>query len=96
MKEFSLENRDQEGLEEYGKAGFGVLLLVILVVGTFRPAVLSGIPILFAAVTFLGGINIIAGVTALIVAITANIAYIMWAVPVSLVEKGREFKDKHF
>lgn len=95
MKELSLGNHDQEDLKGYGKAGFGALLLVILIVGTFRPAVLSGIPILFAVVTFLGGINIIAGVTALIVAITANIAYILWAVPVSLIQRIRKFKDEH-
>lgn len=67
-----------KGPKEYAKIGFGLVILVILVAGAFRPAFLSGIPILFAVVTFLGGMNIFAGVTALLLAIAANLVYIVY------------------
>lgn len=90
-----MKHEDPETAKKYGKIGFGLLLLIILVAGMFWPAALSGIPLLWAFVTFLGGINIIAGVTALLIAIVANIAYILWELPVSLIEKIKEFKEKH-
>jgi len=85
---------DPEKAREYGKAGFGALLLILLIIGVFRPAVLSGIPILWAVIVWLGGIQIIAGVTGLVIAILANMAYILWEIPVSLAETVKKIKQK--
>lgn len=72
------EKISEEELERHGKTIFGVLLLIILVIGVFRPIALSGIPIVFALVSFLGGTTIMAGITALVVALIANIVYLMY------------------
>lgn len=65
-------------IEEHGREIIGFTLLTILVIGVFQPLALSGIPVLFAFVTFLGGLNIVAGVTGLLIAVIVNIAYLAW------------------
>jgi type IV secretory pathway VirB3-like protein len=52
--------------------------MIILVIGIFRPIVLSGIPILFAVISFLGGTTVIAGVTGLFVALLANFIWLTY------------------
>lgn len=78
-------------LERHGKTIFGLLMLVILVLGVFNPIALSGIPILFAVVSFLGGTTILAGFSALFIALLVNIIYLMYhlSLPVrKLYKKG--------
>ena len=65
-------------LESHGKTVFGLLLLVILVIGIFRPIALSGIPLLFGAVTFLGGTTILAGISGLLVALVVDVIYLSY------------------
>lgn len=72
------EEIDAKKIERHGKTLFGLLMLIILVLGVFNPIALSGIPILFALVSFLGGTTLLAGVSALLVALLVNIIYLMY------------------
>lgn len=72
------EKLDGQEIERHGKTLFGLVMLVILVYGVYNPLALSGIPILFALISFLGGTTILAGVSALFVALLVNMIYLMY------------------
>lgn len=65
-------------IHRHGKTIFGLVLLAILVIGIFRPIALSGIPIIFGAVTFLSGTTILAGISGLILALMVNVIYLTY------------------
>lgn len=67
-------------LERHVKTVFGIVLLLILVIGVFRPIALSGIPIIFGAVTFLGGTTLLAGLSGLLIALIVNLIYLVYHV----------------
>lgn len=79
MEKQQIKDRlDAKEIERHGKTLFGLLMLIILVYGVFNPLALSGIPILFALISFLGGTTVLAGVSALFIALLANIIYLMY------------------
>lgn len=66
---------------------FSILMLTIFIIGMFRPSVLTGIPVIWAIISWLTSIHIFAGFTGLMVAIFANMAYIIWRFSAGI--KGR-------